>query len=77
MLCAERLAVDLRRLELLEVLRAAELRGLLLELQLGDLVAQRLQALLVVRRCSSAACSCAQVVVVAAPAPPAAARARA
>ena len=42
MLRAERLEVDLRRVELLQVLRAAELRGLLLELQLGDLLAQRL-----------------------------------
>ena len=43
---AERLAIDLGGVELLQVLRAAELRGLLLELQLGEPVAQRLQAAL-------------------------------
>ena len=42
----QRLEVDLRPRQLLEVLRAAELRGLLLELQLGDALAQRLQAAL-------------------------------
>ena len=44
---ADRVAIGAGRLELLEVLGAAELRRLLLELQRADLVAQRLQRLLV------------------------------
>jgi hypothetical protein len=55
MLLADRLAIGAGRLELLEVLGAAELRRLLLELQRADLVAQRLQRLLVAEPRSSAA----------------------
>ena len=43
----DRVAVGVGRVELLGVLRAAELRRLRFELQRADLVAQRLQRLLV------------------------------
>ncbi len=42
----QRIEIGLRLRQLLEELRAAELRGLLFELQLGDALAQRLQAVL-------------------------------
>jgi len=42
----QRFAVDVGGGELVEILRAAELRGLQFELQFGDLLAQRLQAVL-------------------------------
>ena len=42
----KRSQVDLRLLQLLQVLRAAQHRGLLLELQLGQRLAHRLQAAL-------------------------------